>query len=179
MLAPALTRPASAADLAGISALHARVFGPGRFARSAYRVREGKGLMSRFCRVAEVDGRIVASVRLTDILIGGESGAALLGPIAVDADHRTSGFGRALINDAIADLRPSGVKLIILVGDTPYYGRYGFVVVPPGQMTFPGPVDPGRILALELEPGALQSYRGVISAAAASGGGSSVASAVQ
>ncbi len=162
MSTPIVTRPADPSDLATISNLHARVFGPGRYARSAYRVREGKGLMTRFCRVAEVEGEIVAALRMTDVMIGNASGAALLGPIAVDATHHGQGFGRVLIAEAIQSARVAGLKLVVLVGDEPYYGRLGFKLVSPGQIKFPGPVNPSRILAIELEPGALALFRGLI-----------------
>ena len=164
------TRPATSQDLTAISALHAHVFGPGRFVRSAYRVREGKGLMSRFCRVAERNGRLVASLRLTDISIGGKPGAALLGPLAVDPDFRGQGFGRKLITEAIDAMKASGVALVILVGDEPFYGRFGFKPVPAGQIVFPGPVAPRRILAGELVNGTLATYRGLITAAASGDG---------
>lgn len=158
------TRHVRAADLPAIIALHETVFGPGRFARSAYRVREGKGLTSRFCRLAEREGELIASLRLTEILIGGKPGAALLGPIAVAAKFSNQGFGRRLIAEALEEMRSCGVALVVLVGDEPYYGRLGFKVVPPGQITFPGPANPARILACELQPGALAHYRGCVSA---------------
>ena len=87
-----IIRKARPDDIAEISKLHARVFGPGRFARSAYRVREGKGHLSRFCLVASIGNEIVASIRTTEITIGGAKGAVLLGPVAVDADHRSFGL---------------------------------------------------------------------------------------
>ena len=159
------TRRIDAGDLPEISKLHARAFGPGRFARSAYRVREGKGLCSRFCRLAEADGRVVAAVRVTEIVIGEEGGAALLGPVAVDPDFRNQGHGRALIAEMLDELKGAGVKLVVLVGDQSYYGRFGFAPAPAGHIRFPGPVDPMRILALELKPGLLAAYRGVVAAA--------------
>ncbi|PPD01687.1 MAG: GNAT family N-acetyltransferase [Hyphomicrobium sp.] len=157
-----ITRPATSGDLPEISNLHARVFGPGRYARSAYRVREGKGLMTRFCRVAVDQDKIVAALRMTDVTIGKISGAALLGPIAVDPAHHGQGFGRKLIAEAIQSARDAGLRLIVLVGDEPYYGRLGFKLVPHGHITFPGPVNPSRILAIELKPGALSQVRGLI-----------------
>jgi predicted N-acetyltransferase YhbS len=162
-MSPSLTiRKALPEDIAGISELHARVFGPGRFVRSAYRVREGKGHLSRFCLVACLGKEIIASIRTTEITIGGVKGAVLLGPVAVDADHRSLGLGSKLITAALEATRAGGAKLIVLVGDHPYYGRFGFKPVPPGQIVFPGPVNPLRILAFELEPEALSGYRGLI-----------------
>lgn len=169
MNAPVLSkfqsRSATVDDLLAISELHDRVFGPGRFARSAYRVREGKGLLSRFCRVIEDAGEVVGAIRVTEGAIGGLPGAALLGPIAVDPSARSVGHGKMLIADALDDLRRGGVRLAVLVGDESYYGRTGFHPAPLGQIWFPGPVDPKRILICELDPGALAAYRGLIAAA--------------
>lgn len=162
-------RKATEDDAPVISALHARVFGPGRFARSAYRVREGVpagvGQVSAYCRVAELGSRIIAALRFSNIRIGGVPGALLLGPIVVDPDFAGQGHGRRLIADGLEAARAAGVRLVVLVGDEPYYGRFGFKRVPPGQIVFPGPVNPARILAAEIEEGAQASYKGVISAA--------------
>lgn len=155
-----LNRPVAPADLPIIAKLHARVFGPGRFTRSAYRVREGVAPVSRYCRTAFLDGRMIAAVRFTEIAIGGVERALLLGPLAVDPEFAGKGFGRKLIGEALEAAKADGIRLVVLVGDEPYYGRFGFRPVPPGQITLPGPVDAHRLLAAELEPGALASYRG-------------------
>jgi predicted N-acetyltransferase YhbS len=115
-----VVRPAGPEDSAEISALHARAFGPGRFARTAYRVREGTPRFSRYCRVCRLDGRLVAAVRFTPIAIGGKGGALMLGPRAVDADFANRGFGRGLILTAHAAARADGIQLVLLVGDEPY-----------------------------------------------------------
>lgn len=172
------TRRATAADIAAISALHGRVFGPGRFARSAYRVREGKGHLSRYCLIAEAHGRLIAALRLTEITIGGRPGAALLGPIAVDPDHRGEGLGSELMRKALDALKADGSELVVLVGDAPYYGRFGFKPVPPGQITFPGPVNPARVLAADLKPDAVTHYRGVVAALPAAAAAVAAGSAV-
>ncbi|MGL4397525.1 MAG: GNAT family N-acetyltransferase [Hyphomicrobium sp.] len=165
----ATIRAVTPADAKAIAALHADVFGPGRFARSAYRVREGKGDRSRFCRAAfDASNGCIAALRLTDISIGGIAGAALLGPLAVANGHTGHGIGTALINAALQSMTDAGVRVVILVGDLPYYGRFGFKPVPPGQIAFPGPVNPERILALELQAGALADYRGLVAASAPS-----------
>jgi predicted N-acetyltransferase YhbS len=170
-----ITRTAGPHDLAAINTLQARVFGPGRFARSAYRVREGKGFMSRFCRVADRNGRLIASLRMTEVSIGGTAGAALLGPVAVDPEFRGQGYGRQLVAEAIEEMTHAGVAVVVLVGDEPYYERFGFKPVPRGTVVFPGPVNPARILAAELKPDALASYCGLVSATVsaegAAGGG--------
>lgn len=167
------TRAASPDDLSAISRLHARVFGPGRFARSAYRVREGTSPVTRFCRVAERAGRLVAALRMTEISIGGKDGAMLLGPLAVDPDYRGQGYGKQLVAETLAACKAHGAKLVVLVGDMPYYGRFGFNPAPPGQIAFPAPVNPARILVCELEQGATASYRGVVAAAVDGSGGKS------
>lgn len=164
MSPPLVIRKALPQDIAEISRLHAHVFGPGRFARSAYRVREGKGHLSRYCLVAHLAGQLVASLRMTEITIGGRAGAALLGPVAVDPGHRGLGLGTKLMKEALAAARAGGTSLVVLVGDVPYYGRFGFTAVPPGQIAFPGPVNPARILACELEDGATAKYNGIITA---------------
>jgi predicted N-acetyltransferase YhbS len=158
-------RPARPEDRAAIAALHARAMGPGRFARTAYRVREGAGAeFSPFCRVCLLDGRLVAAVRFTGISIGGRDGALLLGPLAVDPAFANRGYGRGLVAAALEDARAAGVALVLLVGDEPYYARLGFRRVPPGQIAMPGPVDPARLLAAELVHGALQRYSGSVRA---------------
>lgn len=164
MSAQPVTRPLSESDAASVAALHARVFGPGRFARSAYRVREGTGPVSPFCRGAFAGSLLVAALRLTEVAIGGRDGALLLGPLAVDPGFANQGFGRRLIGEAIEVARAAGIRLIVLVGDEPYYGRFGFKAVPPGQIRLPGPVDPRRLLALELAPGALADSHGLVTA---------------
>jgi len=157
-------RPLTQADLPHVARLHARVFGPGRYARTAYRVREGSPAISSYCRVAVDGDRIIAAVGFTSIGVGGTGGALLLGPLAVDPEFAGQGYGRALIAEALDEAKKTGVRLVVLVGDEPYYGRFGFRPVPPGQITLPGPVDPRRVLAAELSEGALASYRGVVAA---------------
>ncbi len=162
---PPASRPLSAADIPALSDLHARVFGPGRFARTAYRVREGGGApVSSFCRGVFAGGRLIAALRMSEIAIGGVPGALLLGPLAVDAGFAGQGYGRALITETLDAARASGRRLVLLVGDEPYYGRFGFVRVPEGQIRLPGPVNPARLLACELQPGALAESRGLVTA---------------
>ncbi len=171
MSKPVTTRHAVAADLPAISALHQLVFGPGRFARSAYRVREGTGKVSRLCRVAERASGLVAALRMTEVAIGGVEGAVLLGPLAVNPEYRGQGYGRQLVAEALAEAKALGLSLVVLVGDVPYYGRFGFAPVPPGQIALPGPVNPARLLAVELQNGALKRYCGAVTAAVADGKG--------
>ena len=141
-------------DAETLSQLSAEAFGPGRFARSAYRVREGVPPIASLCLAGWRDGRLVGGIRFTAISIGEEKDAALLGPLVVDPAEKGKGFGRALVEEGLARARAEGFALVLLVGDMPYYGRFGFSPVRPGQITLPGPVDPARLLALELVPGA-------------------------
>lgn len=164
MSPPITIRAIAAADLGEIARLHARAFGPGRFARSAYRVREGTAPISPYCRIALIGNRVVAALRMTEARVGARDGALLLGPLAVDPDLVNQGLGRRLVGEAIEAARAGGIRIVLLVGDVPYYGRFGFAPVPGGQIAFPGPVDPARILALELVPGALADYRGLVAA---------------
>jgi predicted N-acetyltransferase YhbS len=141
-------------DAETLSQLSAEAFGPGRFARSAYRVREGVPPVASLCLAGWRDGRLVGGIRFTAISIGEEKDAALLGPLVVDPAEKGKGFGRALVEEGLARAKAEGFALVLLVGDMPYYGRFGFSPVRPGQITLPGPVDPARLLALELVPGA-------------------------
>lgn len=151
-------------DLPAIRALHVRAFGPGRFARTAYRVREGTPEVSDYCRVCLAGGKLAAAVRFTPVLVGGKGNALLLGPLAVDPGFVNQGYGRGLVARALEDARAGGIRLVVLVGDEPYYGRLGFQCVPQGKITLPGPFDPRRLLAAELDPGALQAYGGPVTA---------------
>lgn len=158
------SRSLTPVDLPLVSKLHAKVFGPGRFTRTAYRVREGTPPISPYCRGAFQDDRLIAAVRFTEVTIGSQGGVLLLGPLAVDPEFANKGFGRGIVGEALAQAKANGVRLVVLVGDEPYYARFGFQKVPFGQIELPGPVDANRLLAAELEPGALASYRGLICA---------------
>ncbi len=156
--------PVSESDLSAISALHARVIGPGRFARTAYRVREGTPPISDSCLLARNAGELIAAVRMTPLTIGGTPGAMLLGPLAVEAAFSNKGVGASLLAAAAEKARNNGHRLILLVGNLSYYGRHGYQAVKPGQITMPGPVDPARLLARELQPDALAQYHGQVAA---------------
>ncbi len=158
------TRPALPADLPAIAALQARAFSPGRFARTAYRVREAAPDLSPYCLVALMGDRLIAAVRMTPISIGGQPGALLLGPLAVEPELAGRGYARRLVAETLDAGRAGGELVVLLVGDMAYYGRFGFAPVPPGQIRLPGPVDPARLLAVELEAGALAKFHGMVAA---------------
>ncbi len=151
-------------DLPALNELCALAFGPGRFARTAYRVREGRAPDTALSFVAWSDGRAAGSIRFTAVKIGGEEGALLLGPLAVDPEFAGQGCGRALIEHGLKAARAGGYRLVLLVGDASYFKRSGFQPVSPARIKFPGPVDPARILAVELEEGALGEFGGVMAA---------------
>jgi predicted N-acetyltransferase YhbS len=151
-------------DAETLSQLSAEAFGPGRFARSAYRVREGVPPVASLSLCAAFDGRILGGIRFTAIRIGPEDNAVLLGPLVVDPAQKGRGIGRALVQEGLRRAKADGFGLVLLVGDMPYYGRFGFQPVPFGQITLPGPVDPARLLALELIPGTLSRAAGQVKA---------------
>jgi predicted N-acetyltransferase YhbS len=152
-------RPELPGDDGAIDAMHAETFGPGRFARTAFRLREGVTHDIGVSLVAEHDGALVGSVRLTPIRIG-DAPALLLGPLTVRPHLKNRGIGKALMRLAVERARYAGHRLVLLVGDLPYYAPFGFGVAPPGAITMPGPVDPSRLLIAELVPGAADQARG-------------------
>src|ERR1700733_2703973 len=133
--------PQVAADQAAIEKLDERVFGPGRFARSAYRLREGVAADLSLSYVARVGTYLVGANRMTPVCCGGKP-AILLGPLSVEPAFRSSGIGEALVMKSLEAARAAGHHLVLLVGDMSYYGRMGFEPVPKGRLVFPGPVDP-------------------------------------
>ena len=162
---PALAlRPLNDADLAQILRLDERAFGPGRFARTAYRLRENIAPDYSLSFVAHVATFLVGSNIITPIRVGGEP-ALLLGPLTVDPSFRMRGIGEALIKRSLSAAKAAGHTLVLLVGDAPYYSKTGFKPAPRGQFTLPGPVDPARLLVCELMDGALGRMSGPVSRA--------------
>ncbi|MFL1874104.1 GNAT family N-acetyltransferase [Hansschlegelia beijingensis] len=148
-------------DRAAIDRLQERAFGPGRYARSAYRLREGVAPLPKLSFVARVGTFLVGSNRMTPIRIG-RTPALLLGPLVVDPAFRSRGIGQALINASIAAAETAGHRLVLLVGDEPYYARLGFQRVPDGRVVMPGPVDPDRVLWRPLSADADSEARGPV-----------------
>jgi predicted N-acetyltransferase YhbS len=147
------------ADEAAIETLHDLAMGPGRFARAAFRLREGVPHDPALSFVALRDGRLVGTVRLTPILIGSRP-AMLLGPLAVLPEFKGQGAGKALVRMALERAKEMGHAVVLLVGDEPYYGPLGFERVGPGAIAMPAPVDPMRVLVAGLRPGALEGLAG-------------------
>jgi predicted N-acetyltransferase YhbS len=159
-------RHETSADAARVEALNAACFGPGRFAKTAYRLREGSAPITPLSFVATDGDTLRGSVRFWPIQVG-PARALLLGPLAVEALQRGRGIGIALMQAGIDAARAEGWQSILLVGDEPYYAKVGFSRLPPGQVIFPGPVDAGRILGLSLRDNALADLSGPVRPASA------------
>ena len=142
-------RPERPADAAAVERVIARAFGPGRFAKTAERLREGARFRPDLSFVAWSDGELVGAVRLWTIHVGGEP-TAFLGPIAVDADQRGAGLGAALVEAATAAAEAAGERAVLLVGDPPFFGPLGFVRAQ--GVDLPGPVDRARVLVRPFGP---------------------------
>ncbi|HET9717228.1 MAG TPA: N-acetyltransferase [Pseudolabrys sp.] len=153
--------PETTADAPAIERLHERTFGPGRYARTAFRIREGRSHFLELSFTARIGTLLVGSVRMTPICIG-DTPALLLGPLTVEPPFRARGVGTALIKRALDEARQSGHKLVVLVGDEPIYKKSGFRRIPKGQVKMPGPVDPARLLLAELAEGAFDGVSGLI-----------------
>jgi len=153
--------PETPEDTAAIDRLNARTFGPGRFAKSAYRIREEVDHIPELSFTARVGTLLVGSVRLSPVVIG-TTPALLLGPLTVEPPFRVRGIGQQLIERALAEAKGRGHRLVVLVGDEPYYGKAGFKRIPKGLVALPGPVDPARLLIAELAPGAFDGVSGMI-----------------
>ena len=153
--------PETAVDAVAIEHLHESNFGPGRFARTAFRIREGRGHVLELSFTARIGTLMVGSVRLTPICIG-DTPALLLGPLTVEPPFRSHGVGTALVKRALAEAKANGHKLVVLVGDEPVYAKSGFRRIPKGQVKMPGPVDPARLLIAELASGAFDGVSGMI-----------------
>jgi predicted N-acetyltransferase YhbS len=151
--------PMTAADEAQIEKLDERAFGPGRYARTAFRLREAVPPDLSLSFVARVGTLLVGANRMTGILVG-ETPALLLGPLTVEPAFRSQGVGEKLMSHSLDAARAAGHGLVLLVGDLDYYSRVGFSRVPRGKITMPGPVDPDRILYCELRPGAFDAAHG-------------------
>ena len=153
-------RRETAADQARVEALVSDAFGPGRYAKSAYRLREGVKQIDELSFVAEADGRVVGTVRYWPVDASGTA-AIMLGPIAVASNMQGQGIALRLMQESLDAARAAGHRIVLLVGDEPYYARAGFKrITPVGAVSMPGPVDPARVLGLALQEGALEGIKG-------------------
>jgi predicted N-acetyltransferase YhbS len=151
----------AADDALAIERLHERTFGPGRYARTAYRIRENIPHLLDLSFTARIGTLLVGSVRLSPITIG-ISKALLLGPLTIEPPFRDRGIGLSLIQRALREAKAKGHRLVVLVGDEPYYARANFKRIAKGQVIMPGPVDPARLLVAELVEGAFEGVSGPI-----------------
>jgi predicted N-acetyltransferase YhbS len=156
--------PATAADSHAIKHLLDLSFGLSRRTKTSYRLREGATAAHGLSQVVHdpVLG-LVGTISYWPLAVGTAGiSALLLGPIAVHPQRQNLGIGLMLMRDTIAIAKTAGHRLVLLVGDAPYYERVGFKQVPDGQMLLPGPYDPKRFMYLELVEGALASARGLV-----------------
>jgi predicted N-acetyltransferase YhbS len=151
----------TAADAQPIERLHERTFGPGRFALTAYRLREHVDHRLDLSFTARIGTLMVGSVRQLPICIG-DAKALMLGPLTVEPEFRSHGIGRILLERCLSEAKAKGIRLVMLVGDEPYYSRVGFKRIARGRAVMPGPVDPARVLIAELSDGAFEGVSGRI-----------------
>ena len=162
--APFAIRAERASDVVAREALLDACFGANRQLRTCQRLRDGRapaeGLALSVVRQGR-QGRLVGTVRLWHVSAGGKP-ALVLGPLAVDASCRDLGIGAALMTHALAAAKARGHNAVILLGDAPYYARFGFSALKTGELSLPGPFERDRLLGLELREGALDGAWGMI-----------------
>jgi predicted N-acetyltransferase YhbS len=141
------------------------VMGEARFTKTAARLREGRLPAEGLSFVARVARRLIGAVQLWDVSAGPGRPALLLGPLAVAADRRNRGVGTALVRSTLDAARRRGHRIVLLVGDAPYYGRFGFSCEKTQALWLPGPYERDRLLGFELAPDALDGARGLVHAA--------------
>jgi predicted N-acetyltransferase YhbS len=160
----ATIRHERAVDAPAREALLNLSFGPCRFDKTSQRLRDGQHPAEGLSFVATDSGRVIGTVRLWRVAAGAHP-ALLLGPLAVHPDFRTCGIGAALMCRALGSSAARGHAAVLLVGDAPYYGRFGFSADKTGRLWLPGPYEADRLLARELQPGALDGAHGLIQTA--------------
>jgi predicted N-acetyltransferase YhbS len=151
-------------DVPAREALLDAAFGAGRFAKAAERLREGRLPAEGMAFVASEGNRVVGAVRLWHVTAGRGRAALLLGPLAVATEARKRGIGTALMRHALREARRQGCRAVLLVGDSPFYGRFGFSAEKTGALWLPGPYERHRLLGCELALGALDGASGLIAA---------------
>ncbi len=151
-------------DIDAREALLDRAFGESRFAKTCERLRKDRLPAKDMALVIKDETRLVGTLRFWNITAGPRRPSLLLGPIAIDADYQGQGLGNHLINHALSVAANAGHHSILLVGDAPYYARFGFKQALTDDLWLPGPVDRARFLGLELTEGALRGAMGMVSA---------------
>jgi predicted N-acetyltransferase YhbS len=159
--APFAIRAERASDVAAREALLDACFGETRHTRTCQRLRDGRAPAEGLSLSAVRQGRVVGTVRLWHVSAGGIP-ALMLGPLAVEASSRQFGVGAALMDHALAAAKARGHRAVILLGDAPYYARFGFSALKTGELSLPGPFERDRLLGLELREGALDGAWGMI-----------------
>ena len=157
-------RQERAADVDAREALLNQAFGDARTRKASQRLRDGRLPAEGLSLIAADGRRVVGTVRLWNVACGGGQKALLLGPMAVAANCRNRGIGAALVRRALREARRLGHGAVILVGDAPYYSRFGFSADKAADLKLPGPFERHRLLALELSPGALDAADGLLRA---------------
>jgi predicted N-acetyltransferase YhbS len=157
-------RFATPADDQYVEDLQAIAFGPGRFSRTAFRVRERFPIDASLSMIGEINGERGGSVWMTPISVGGVDGY-MLGPLATHPDFRKKGLGKMLAKEVtrVALERGQG-SFVLLVGDQDYYCPLGWQPTTPGNISFPGPVDPNRVLVYSFDPTMATTLKGPIAA---------------
>ncbi len=150
-------------DIGAREALLDLCFGEARFAKASERLREGRLPADGLSFAATEGGRLVGSVRLWHVTAGPGRPALLLGPLAVHPEFRGRGIGAALMRRGLQDAARLGHRAVLLVGDAPYYGRFGFSAEKTGALWLPGPYEKHRLLGREIVLEALDGARGLIS----------------
>ena len=142
-----------------VEALYDLCFAPGRTALSSYRLRDGIPPVAGLSLVAREAGTLAGAIRFWPVRVGGHP-VLLLGPVAVHPTRQGEGLGGVLINDGLSAARSGGWARVMLVGDEPYYRRFGFTRL--DGVTMPPPTNPDRVLGQELVDGAWESVRGEV-----------------
>jgi predicted N-acetyltransferase YhbS len=159
--APFAIRAERASDVVAREALLDACFGENRHMRTCQRLRDGRAPAEGLALSVVRQGRLVGTVRLWHVSAGGRS-ALMLGPLAVDETCRGLGVGAALMDHALQLAKARGHGAVILLGDAPYYARFGFSADKTGELALSGPFERDRLLGLELSEGALDGIRGMI-----------------
>ncbi|MDA9525584.1 GCN5 family acetyltransferase [Bradyrhizobium sp. CCBAU 11434] len=159
--APFAIRNERAVDVAMRETLLDACFGENRHDRTCQRLRDGRTPAAGLALSAVREGTLVGTVRLWHVSAGGRP-ALVLGPLAVDPACRELGIGAALMQQALAAARARGHDAVILLGDAPYYARFGFSAEKTGALVLPGPFERDRLLAIEFTDGALDGAEGMI-----------------